>query len=115
MLVLAETDWASRTETPLYGLPNASNGTLVVAGTEAPFWGQLIDMVAEPDLPELARVYGNGDDGAIRLGPFFDLVAVHEVAHIFHEGSQHCPTGRPSGKSRTTSDKVSYVCKVISA
>ena len=91
VLVLAETDWASRTETPLYGLPNASDGTLVVAGTEAPFWGQLIDMVAEPDLPELARVYGNGDDGAIRLGPFFDLVAVHEVAHVFHEGSQHFP------------------------
>ena len=29
--------------------------------------------------------------GGIKLGPFFDLVAVHEVAHVFHEGSQHFP------------------------
>jgi hypothetical protein len=89
VLVLSEVDWPSRTETPLYGLPNASDGTLVVAGTEAPFWGQLTEMVAEVDQPELARVYGSG--GAIRLGPFFDLVAVHEVGHVFHEGSQHFP------------------------
>jgi hypothetical protein len=47
-------------------------------------------MVAPADQPELARVYGRGE-GAIRLGPFFDLVAVHEVAHVFHEGSQHFP------------------------
>ena len=90
VLVLSEADWPSRTETPLFGLPNAANGSLVVAGTEAPFWEQLTEMVAQADRPELARVYGRGD-GTIRLGPFFDLVAVHEVAHVFHEGSQHFP------------------------
>jgi hypothetical protein len=92
VLVLSEADWPSRTETPVYGLPNASNSTLVVAGTEAPFWGQLIEMVAATDQPELARVYGSGSgDGAIELGPFFDLVAVHEVAHVFHQATQHFP------------------------
>ena len=95
MLVLAETDWASRTETPLYGLPNASDGTLVVAGTEAPFWGQLIDMVAEPDLPELARVYGNGDDGAMRLAPFFDLVAVMRSPISSTRAASTVPLGGP--------------------
>jgi hypothetical protein len=90
VLVLSEADWPSRTDTPLYGLPNASDGTLVVAGTEAPFWAQLTEMVPEVDQPELARIYGSAD-GAIQLGPFFDLVAVHEVAHVFHEGSQHFP------------------------
>jgi len=89
VLVLSDADWPSRTDTPVYGLPNAWNGTLVVAGTEAPFWEQLTEMVAPADQAELARVYGR--DGAIRLGPFFDLVAVHEVAHIFHQGSQHFP------------------------
>ena len=91
LLVLSEADWPSRTDTPVYGLPNAFNGTLVVAGTEAPFWGELTEMVAEEDQPELARVYSSGGDGAIPLGPFFDLIAVHEVAHVFHEGSQHFP------------------------
>ena len=86
VLVLSEADWPSRTETPVFGLPNASNGTLVVAGTEAPLWAELIDLVAEEDVPELARVYGSERDGAIELGPFFDLIAVHEVAHAFHEG-----------------------------
>lgn len=90
VLVLSEADWPSRTETPLYGLPNAGNGSLVVAGTEAPLWAQLTEMVPEADQPELARVYGD-DTGTIRLGPFFDLVAVHEVAHVFHQGSQHFP------------------------
>jgi hypothetical protein len=92
VLVLSEADWPSRTETELYGLPNASNGTLVVAGTEAPFWSQFVEMVAEPDRPELARAYGDpSGDGAVRLGPFMDLVAVHEVGHVFHEGAQHFP------------------------
>ena len=90
VLVLSEADWPSRSGSPLYGLPNASNGTLVVAGTEAPFWDEVIETVAEPDRPELIRVYGDGSR-TIRLGPFFDLVAVHEVAHVFHEGSQHFP------------------------
>ena len=90
VLVLSEADWPSRSGSPLYGLPNASNGTLVVAGTEAPFWGEVIETVAEADRPELIRVYGDGSR-TIRLGPFFDLVAVHEVAHVFHEGSQHFP------------------------
>jgi hypothetical protein len=91
VLVLSEADWPSRTETPVYGLPNAGNHTLVVAGTEAPFWGQLAEMVALEDQPELARVYGTGSGGALELGPFFDLVAVHEVAHVFHQETQHFP------------------------
>jgi hypothetical protein len=91
LLVLSEADWPSRTQTPIYGLPNASNGTLVVAGTETAFWAELAGMVDDADQPELARVYGDRTAGGIKLGPFFDLVAVHEVAHVFHEGSQHFP------------------------
>ena len=93
VLVLSEADWPTRTQVPVYGLPNAGNGTLVVAGTEAPFWAQLADMVEEKDRPELGQVYGGerSGDRAIELGPFFDLIAVHEVAHIFHGGSQVFP------------------------
>jgi hypothetical protein len=90
LLVVSEADWPKVTETPLYGLPNASNGTLVVAGTEAPFWASFADMAGPDGQAELSAAYG-GPDGSIRLGPFMDLVAVHEVAHVFHEGSQHFP------------------------
>jgi hypothetical protein len=92
VLVLSEADWPSRTDTELYGLPNASNGTLVVAGTEARLWSQFAEMVADEDRPELERTYGDpGGDGGLMLGSFMDLVAVHEVGHVFHEGTQHFP------------------------
>ena len=90
VLVVSEADWPKATEVPLYGLPNAANGTLVVAGTEAPFWSSFVEMAGPDGEAELLEVYG-APDRVIRLGPFMDLIAVHEVAHLFHEGSQHFP------------------------
>lgn len=90
VLVVDEADWPNATQTPIYGLPNAWNGTLVVAGTEAPLWASFTEMVAEEDRAEFEAAYAT-PDGTIRLGPFMDLVAVHEVAHIFHQGTQHFP------------------------
>jgi hypothetical protein len=85
VLVLSEADWAEKGRVPLYGLPNAEAGTLVVAGTEAGWWSELALMAADDRQAEVATVYG-GPDGSIQLGDFFDLVAVHEVAHLFCEG-----------------------------
>jgi hypothetical protein len=90
VLVVTEADWPNVTETPIYGLPNAANGTLVVAGTEAPLWDSFGEMVQPEDRAEFEATYGTAD-GTIRLGPFMDLIAVHEVAHIFHQGTQHFP------------------------
>jgi hypothetical protein len=89
VLVVNEADWP-RVSDALYGLPNASNGTLVVAGAEPPLWASFGEMVAPADRPELVDVYGDAD-GTLRFGPFMDLVAVHEVGHVFHEGTQHFP------------------------
>lgn len=85
VLVLSEADWAEKGRVPLFGLPNADSGTLVVAGTEAEWWSELVLMVGDDQQAELATVYG-GPDGSIHLGDFFDLVAIHEVAHLFCEG-----------------------------
>ncbi len=90
VLVLSEDDWAKKSEVSLYGLPNAGDGTLTVAGTEAPFWAGLAEMVAAEDRPELDAMYAQGD-GELRFGPFFDLVAVHEVGHLFSQGVVHFP------------------------
>ncbi len=90
VLVLSEADWASKSDVPLYGLPNASDGTLTVAGTEAPFWSEVGSMVAEADRAELEAAY-RAPDGSVAFGPFFDLVAVHEVAHLFHIGTVRFP------------------------
>jgi hypothetical protein len=90
VLVVTEADWPNVTQTPLYGLPNAWNGTLVVAGTEAPLWASFADMVSQEDRAEFEAVYAT-PDRSIRLGPFMDLVAVHEVGHLFHQRTQHFP------------------------
>ena len=74
VLVLSEADWAAKNEVPLYGLPNAADGTLTVAGTEAPFWSEVGTMVAEADRAELEATYRTGD-GSVKFGPFFDLIA----------------------------------------
>lgn len=90
VLVVTEADWPKVTQTPTYGLPNAWNGTLVVAGTEAPLWASFADMVQPADRAAFEVAYA-APDGSIRLGPFMDLIAVHEVAHLFHQGTQHFP------------------------
>jgi hypothetical protein len=90
VLVLSEADWASKSGVPLYGLPNASAGTLTVAGTEAPFWSETGSMVPDADRAELDAAY-RAPDGSVTFGPFFDLIAVHEVAHLFHIGTVHFP------------------------
>jgi hypothetical protein len=85
VLVLSEADWAEKGRVSLFGLPNAEAGTLVVAGTEAAWWSDLVLMAGDDRQAELATVYA-GPDGKLHLGEFFDLVAVHEVAHLFCEG-----------------------------
>ena len=89
-LVLTEPDWRSRTTQEPYGLPHANNGTLFVAGIETPFWSQLAELIEPGDRPELVATYGEVE-GQVPLGSFFDLIAVHEVAHVFHLRRPHFP------------------------
>ena len=90
VLVLSEADWADKCEVELFGLPNADKGTLTVAGTEAGWWSDLVSMAGDDRQVELATVYG-GPDGKLHLDDFFDLIAVHEVAHLFCEGQVAFP------------------------
>jgi hypothetical protein len=89
VLVLSEADWASKSDVPIYGLPNAGDGTLTVAA-DAPLWSEVGSMVADEDRAELEAAY-RAPDGSVAFGPFWDLVAVHEVAHLFHMGPVHFP------------------------
>ena len=82
LLVLAEGDWAGRSGHPVYGMPNSLRDTLVVAGESNRFWLAFVEMLdPEPQL-ELRAAY-RGADGEVDLAPFFDLLAVHELAHTF--------------------------------
>ncbi len=82
LMVLAERDWPGG-DRP-YGMPHYERRTLVVAGEDAGFWRGFVPLLekARSDLLARARsVYGSDID----LGSFFDLLAVHELAHAFAE------------------------------
>lgn len=87
ILVLAEADWERHATFSLYGMPHYNDErTLVLAADENRFWQQLAP--AEEALPtgerqRLNAVYGSAN-GHLRLSGFFDLLAVHELAHLFH-------------------------------
>lgn len=81
--VLAERDWPTGEDRP-YGMPHYTAGTVVVAGEESAFWRSFVPFLeqAPPDAYQTAaEVYG----GDLHLGAFFDLLAVHEVGHAFHQ------------------------------
>lgn len=82
--VLSKPDW--RPPLP-YGMPHFASGALVLAGEEAEYWRSFVPLInqAEPSLrAEAVEVYGPG----LHLGPFFDLLAVHEMGHAFHQSAR---------------------------
>lgn len=87
VFVLNSDDWSTYGRFPVYGMPHTTNAqTLVVAGQENDFWQNLV-----PDLatvaPALLRQLHTAlpqSAGTVNLSPFFDLLVVHELAHLFH-------------------------------
>lgn len=82
LLVLTEKDWPGHAAHPLYGMPNSTRDTVVVAGEPNRFWLAFIDMVDDEGRTELAEAYRDGT-GEIDLSPFFDLLAIHELSHVY--------------------------------
>lgn len=86
-LILSASDWSSYATFPVYGMPHYSDErTLVVAGENNGFWR---NFAPPPEIlpPSVASAfqsaYGQAD-GSIDLVSFFNLLAVHELAHLFH-------------------------------
>lgn len=86
VLVLTPRDWSEYATSPVYGMPHYTDErTLAVAGQESDFWQSMAPPV-EALPPEAAQAveaaYGQ-PDGSVSLSPFFDLLAVHELGHLF--------------------------------
>ncbi len=88
LLVLAPQDWEGYSTFPTYGMPHCPNRrTLVVAGENNQFWDSMtppLDQLPPLIVATLRATYGL-PNGEIELSPFFDLLAVHELAHLFHQ------------------------------
>ncbi|MGH8971829.1 MAG: hypothetical protein ACRD0C_01310 [Acidimicrobiia bacterium] len=79
-------DWERFSPDTTYGMPHYAQGNLYLAGGRAEFWQGLAQVIADRAGPaqraRFARVYGR-PSGEADLSPFFDLLAVHELAHAF--------------------------------
>ncbi len=92
LLVLSEADWARHAASPTFGVPHNRNGNLIVAGERNSFWQEQVELLrVSPGWEEARQVYGDGQ-GGLNLAHFFDLIAVHELAHVFAwQGSVRFP------------------------
>jgi len=82
LLVLAERDWDDHSGHPAYGMPNYEGGNIVVAGEPSSFWRGFARALDEGGVDREALVAAYGPE--LDLSPFFDLLAVHELAHLYH-------------------------------
>ncbi|QNJ98563.1 hypothetical protein [Constantimarinum furrinae] len=88
LLVLSPTDWSAYTHFPVYGMPHYPNAkTLVVASQDNDFWKSML-----PPLDNLPTDLGNqisetyvDYNGKITMRAFFNLLAIHELGHAYHE------------------------------
>ncbi len=89
LLVLPPEYWSEHTAYPLYGMPHYVGRETIVMGDEpAEFWqgvvGMLEGVLTPAQRAEAEATYGTVD-GRIDISTFADLIAVHELGHLFHE------------------------------
>jgi hypothetical protein len=89
LLVLSEADWKTYTNMPVVGMPhydNTNNRKLVVAAGDNPLWRSFLpplDRMDSVTAKRVREVYTMAD-GTLSMAAFFDLLAVHELAHAYH-------------------------------
>lgn len=96
MLVLGPADW-KRYAAPgqVYGMPHTNGpSTLVVAGAENEFWQHTLPPtdLLPADLAQAVAATYRSADGQPSLGKMFDLLALHEMAHLAY---RQAGLGRP--------------------
>ncbi|WP_104734386.1 hypothetical protein [Hanstruepera ponticola] len=88
LLVLSPTDWNTYTHFPVYGMPHYPNEqTLVVAAEDNGFWKSMlppIDQLPKDIAQQISNTYVD-NTGNLTMREFFDLLAIHELGHAFHE------------------------------
>lgn len=85
--VLAPADWSAHTDFPVYGMPHPLRDTvLVLAAEDNAFWRSFMPdptQLSEELAGEMRKAYATPDGGA-SIQAFFDLLVLHELAHLYH-------------------------------
>ncbi|RYE14560.1 MAG: hypothetical protein EOP51_27950 [Sphingobacteriales bacterium] len=87
-MILAPGDWGNyAAKGAVYGMPHyTTNQTLIVASEDNPFWKSFtppIDKLPPALAAQLIKAYTD-KSGNLSMQPFFDLLAIHELAHAYH-------------------------------
>jgi hypothetical protein len=88
LFILNPEHWATYATFPVYGMPHyPDDQRLVIAAQDNDFWKSFIPPLHQlpKDLAQkVIEAYAN-DDGTLTMMGFFDLLAIHELGHAFHE------------------------------
>lgn len=89
MLVLSVADWNRYTNMPVIGMPhydNTNNKKLVIAAEDNAFWQSFIPPLdkMDPAMAKAIKATYSRPNGTLSMESFFDLLALHELAHAFH-------------------------------
>lgn len=88
LLVLSPDDWSKYTKFPVYGMPHYDDvKTLIVASEDNDFWKSFIpplDLLQKELAQQISKTYSDKNNSLSMRG-FFDLLAIHELGHAFHE------------------------------
>ena len=89
LLILDPVDWKKySTLGAVYGMPhyNNENKTLYVASEDNAFWSSFVPPLEQlpPDLSDQIRKVYTTSEGKVSMKAFFDLLAIHELGHAFH-------------------------------
>jgi hypothetical protein len=86
ILLLSKADWSSHTNFPVYGMPHyKGDSTLIVAAEDNEFWKSNLPVKDLPaDVRKQAEKVYSLPDGSFSMQAFFDLLAIHELGHAFH-------------------------------
>lgn len=87
LLVLSPADWGKFTNFPVYGMPHYNDSkTLIVASEDNDFWKSFIppvDNLPQDLAQQLNSTYAD-KNGNLSMKAFFDLLAIHELGHAYH-------------------------------
>ena len=90
LLVLNPTDWQQHAiKGSIYGMPHfkSSENAIIVAAEDNPFWKVQLPDVNTIKAPhkDLLKLTYTMQDGSMSARNFFDLLAIHELAHLWSQ------------------------------
>ena len=88
LFILDPMHWKQYAAFPVYGMPHyTGHEQLVIAAQDNPFWQSLVPPLDKLPIAMVHRINNSyrKSDGSYSMQPFFDLLALHEMGHAYHE------------------------------